>query len=322
VDERRGELRTALLAWYEPRRAIYPWRRQPNPYRTLVSEVMLQQTQAARVAPAFERFVARFPDVGALARASKADVLRAWEGLGYNRRAIALSDAARAIAAHHGGAVPEDPAALRTLPGVGPYTAAAVAAIGHGAGVAAVDVNVRRVVTRVAFGADPSAATPSAVDGEAARLLDRDNPGPWTEALMDLGREVCRPAPRCEACPIATWCAWLTAGAGSNPPVQHDRRGRPRPGRFEGSFRQVRGGVLGRLRRGPATIQQLSAALARNAADVSRAVAALEAEGAIERAPDGPLIRLAESDLSPVAPSVRSTTASAPPGTGVASGSP
>jgi A/G-specific adenine glycosylase len=123
-------LRTALLEWYRPRRQAYAWRRgRRDPYRVLVSEVMLQQTQAARVEPIFEEFLVRFPDVGALAGSSRADVLRAWEGLGYNRRAVALHDAARTIVAEHGGRVPRDPEMLRRLPGVGPYTAAAIAAI-------------------------------------------------------------------------------------------------------------------------------------------------------------------------------------------------
>ncbi len=126
------QLRSAVLEWYRPRRHAYAWRRgRRSPYRTLVSEVMLQQTQAARVEPIFEAFIARFPDVGTLAEASRADVLRAWAGLGYNRRGVALHEAARVIAREHGGRVPKDGDALRRLPGVGPYTAAAVASIGY-----------------------------------------------------------------------------------------------------------------------------------------------------------------------------------------------
>src|SRR5436309_1877986 len=128
----------ALLAWYEPRRLAYPWRRRPDPYRVLVSEVMLQQTQAARVAPAFTGFMRRFPTVRALARATRADVVRAWGTLGYNRRAVSLSDAARAIVARHGGRIPSDQDALLVLPGVGPYTAAAVASLAFGVAVPAI----------------------------------------------------------------------------------------------------------------------------------------------------------------------------------------
>jgi len=123
-------LRGALRAWYRPRREGYPWRRQGvDPYAVLVSEVMLQQTQAARVASAFEGFLRRFPDVSSLAAASRADVIRAWAGLGYHRRAVALHEAARTIVRVHGGMVPRDPRALQQLPGIGRYTASAVAAI-------------------------------------------------------------------------------------------------------------------------------------------------------------------------------------------------
>ena len=150
------QLRAAVLEWYRPRRHAYAWRRgRRNAYRTLVSEVMLQQTQAARVKPIFEAFVARFPGVAALAAASRADVLRAWAGLGYNRRAVALHEAARAIVREHRGRVPNDVGALVRLPGMGPYTASAVASIGYGAPVAALDGNVRRVVARAVRGAEP-----------------------------------------------------------------------------------------------------------------------------------------------------------------------
>ncbi|HXF73820.1 MAG TPA: A/G-specific adenine glycosylase, partial [Actinomycetota bacterium] len=125
----------ALLAWYAPRRRAYPWRATRDPYRILVAEVMLQQTQASRVVPRYRAFLGRFPSVRALAAAPRADVLRAWSGLGYNRRAVLLHEAARALARDHGGRLPRDPEGLRRLPGVGPYTAAAVAAIAFGARV-------------------------------------------------------------------------------------------------------------------------------------------------------------------------------------------
>jgi A/G-specific adenine glycosylase len=276
---------------------MYPWRRQPDPYRTLVSEVMLQQTQAARVAPAFERFVARFPDVTALATATRADVMRAWDGLGYNRRAVALSEAARAMVRDHDGEVPADTVALRALPGVGPYTAAAVAAIAHGVAVAAIDVNVRRVMARVVFGVDPSITSKGEVDRAAEELLDRSDPAGWNQAAMDLGREVCRPTPRCAACPIEPWCAWRRA-PGTAPGRMVEARpaaARRRQGPFEGSFRQIRGGVIRALRDGPATEEGLAATIGRGSDAVSRAVAALESEGAVERGPDG-TIGLAESE--------------------------
>src|SRR3954470_11298798 len=182
----------ALLRWYRPRRTAYPWR-GAGPYGVWVSEVMLQQTQAARVAPAYEAFVERFPGVAELAAASPADVLRAWGNLGYPRRAVALSEAARAMVRDHGGRVPDDPAVLRTLPGFGPYTAAAVAALGYGRPVAALDVNVRRVTARTMLGVEPHRAPASVVAAEADRWLGSARPGDVLQALMDLGRTVCRP---------------------------------------------------------------------------------------------------------------------------------
>ncbi|MDP9301403.1 MAG: A/G-specific adenine glycosylase, partial [Actinomycetota bacterium] len=206
-------LRRALRAWYRPRREGYPWRRDGiGPYAVLVSEVMLQQTQAARVASTFDGFLRRFPDVASLAAASRGDVLRAWSGLGYHRRAVALHEAARAIVRSHDGTVPRDLGALQHLPGVGPYTAAAVAAIAFGRPVVAMDVNVRRVTSRVALGREPEDLDDPRIAAAARVLLDRRDPGAWNQAMMDLGREVCRPAPRCEVCPLERWCLSRSAG--------------------------------------------------------------------------------------------------------------
>ena len=214
---------------------------------------MLQQTQAARVAPAFERFIAEFPSVRALADSSPADVLRAWGGLGYNRRALNLHRAARAIVRDHDGVVPSDPAVLTTLPGIGPYTAAAVASLGFGAPVAAVDVNVRRVVARALLDGDADLAT---VGAAANAWLDPDDPAAWNQALMDLGREVCRPVPRCAECPISRSCRFRKRAGNGGPAVGHTVR---RQGRFEGSMRQVRGAVIRVLRdSSPSTIDAMA----------------------------------------------------------------
>jgi A/G-specific adenine glycosylase len=294
---RRRSIRTALLDWYEPRRSVYPWRLRADPYATLVSEVMLQQTQAARVAPAFERFVARFRDVAALAAASRADVLRAWDGLGYNRRAVALSRAARAILDDHGGVVPEDEAELRKLPGVGPYTAAAVAAMDHGHRAAAVDVNVRRVVGRLELGvASPTGADAVAVERSALDLMGRSDPAAWNQALMDLGREICRPAARCPACPVRGWCRWRGSGLPPGPAAESGRgpRANGRLDRFEGSFRQVRGSVIRALRSHACAPEELERRTGHARPDLERAAAALVREGAVERTPSG-LFALAES---------------------------
>jgi A/G-specific adenine glycosylase len=220
---------------------VYPWRETRDPYAILVSEVMLQQTQAPRVLPAFGAFLARFPTVGSLARAPRADVTRAWAGLGYNRRAVALSETARAIEREHPGRIPAAVPELLRLPGVGPYTAAAVASLAFGAPVAAVDTNVRRVVARVHLGIDPSRGREGEIAALAGSWLDRRDPGAWNSAVMDLGREVCRPRPRCEVCPLARVCVFRASGS---PAVEAPRRQQ----RFEGSSRQVRGAVVAALR--------------------------------------------------------------------------
>ena len=240
------------MKWFEPRRHAYPWRGTSDPYAVLVSEIMLQQTQAARVVPAFERFLGRFPTVGALARASRSDVVRVWEGLGYNRRPVALSEAARAIVRDHRGRVPADPEELKRLPGVGPYTAAAIASFAYGAALPAVDTNVRRVVARARLGREPGDVRLRTIDDEAERWLDRGHPAEWNQALMDLGREICRPEPRCEACPIALGCR---ARSRSRRSQIAQRRAAP----FEGSMRQVRGVIVRHLRRRGASVGELAA---------------------------------------------------------------
>jgi A/G-specific adenine glycosylase len=263
----------AVRRWYEPRERAYPWRRgRPNAYRTIVSELMLQQTQAARVVPAFTAFLARFPSVRALAVADRADVLRAWAGLGYNRRAVSLHRAARVVVDEHRGRVPVDPAALRRLPGVGPYTAAAVASIAGGAPVAAVDVNVRRIVARV------SGAGDGRVDAIASAWVDRSAPGDWNQALMDIGREHCRATPRCDGCPLARWCVWRLSGGtvGSSVPRRQPT--------FEGSLRQVRGRVVDELRqRQSAGVASLAATLGLPRERVAAALEGLVRDGVVER---------------------------------------
>ena len=238
---RRRLGREALRKWYAPRRRAYPWRGSHDPYPVLVSEVMLQRTQAGRVVPAFRSFLRRFPTVRTLAAAPRRDVVREWGGLGYNRRAVRLSEAARAIVRDHGGLIPRDPSVLRELPGVGPYTAAAVASLGFGEPVAVVDTNVRRVVVRVHVGIDGHEMPAKQVWALADAWLDRDDPITWNQAVMDLGREVCRPNPRCDVCPIARVCRFRLAGSIA-------ARGPRRQGAFEGSTRQVRGAVVRALR--------------------------------------------------------------------------
>jgi A/G-specific adenine glycosylase len=244
-----------------------------------VSEIMLQQTQAARVAPAFEAFVRRFPSVTSLAAASRRDVLRAWDGLGYHRRAVALSEAARVVVRDLGGRLPSDPAALRDLPGVGPYTSAAVASIAFDVPVAAIDTNVRRIVARVHLGVEADDASPGEVAELANEWLDRTDPGRWNQALMDLGREVCRPRPRCERCPLETECRFAAAGL----PVRPARR---RQGPFRGSTREVRGAIVRALRaHDSVTIGRLTAETGVGAERVVPSLAALAREGIVAAGP-------------------------------------
>jgi A/G-specific adenine glycosylase len=261
--------------WYEPAR--YPWRRRPTPYRVLVSEVMLQQTQASRVAPAFERFIRRFPSLRALARAARADVIRAWAGLGHNRRAVGLHEAARAVVRDHGGRIPSDLEALQCLPGIGPYTAAAVAALAFGSPVPALDVNVGRVVSRHRLGTDTAA--PEEVRTAAERWLDRRDPAGWNQALMDLGRDVCRPRPRCGSCPLSAGCRFRRAGAA--PAERTSRRDR-----FAGSSREARGRLVSLLReRSSARLSTLCSAAAMDPERVTRAVRALHRDGVVRAGP-------------------------------------
>ena len=237
-----------LLAWWDAGHRDLPWRRTRDPYAILVSEVMLQQTQVSRVAPKFESFMARYADIGALAAASPADVIQAWSGLGYNRRAVNLHRLARAVAEKHGGVLPTDAAALRELPGIGAYTARAVASIAWDEPVAAVDTNVRRVLNRVVDGPQ-STRGPAQTQALADQLLARDRPGDWNQALMELGALVCLPVPRCLECPLRSVCR----SAGSTTAIREQRvayRAAPsRPAeRFEHSSRYYRGRIVEMLR--------------------------------------------------------------------------
>jgi A/G-specific adenine glycosylase len=268
---------TALLDWYRPRRRLYPWRSgRPDPYRILLSEVMLQQTQVGRVIPAFTEFVGRFPTVGSLAAAQRSEVLRAWSGLGYNRRAVNLSEAARLVVRDHGGVIPSDPNALLRLPGVGPYTAAAVASIAFGVSVPAVDTNVARVVARARLGTEPQETPKRAVQAAASAWLDPRAPAAWNQALMDLGRDVCRPVPRCPACPLSGDCRFR-AEAREGAPAR-----RPRPP-FHGSLRQVRGAIMRTLgNRSSVSVGTLAKEIGVPVDRVTEALTGLSRDGLVE----------------------------------------
>ena len=264
----------ALLRWYVPRRRAYPWR-GAGAWGVLVSEVMLQQTQAERVRSHYERFLAAFPTPASLAAEPVGHAIRSWAGLGYNRRAVNLHRAASAIVARHGGRVPRDPKELRTLPGVGPYTAAAVACFAFGAPVPVVDTNIRRVIARHRLGVEPREAGDRDVAAAAAEALPATEAPAWSQALMDLAREVCRSRPRCEACPIAAGCAYRLSGRA--PARAPNGRGQPA---FEGSVRQARGRAVALLRaRGSASLSAVAEVSRMDLSSASRLVRALEADG-------------------------------------------
>ena len=234
-----ARIRASILTWYAQAHRDFPWRGTSDPYAILVSEVMLQQTQASRVAERFPRFIGRFPSVWALARAPDAEVLAEWSGLGYNRRALALRSAAR-IVVRDGW--PADVAGLERLPGVGPYTARAIASLAFGSPVGVVDTNVRRWLLRRLGGPDERKRLQAVADSLAG-----PGRGPevaaWTQASMEFGAAVCRARdPRCEACPVADGCP------------SRDRPGRievPRQAALRGSDRAYRGALLKRLSAAP-----------------------------------------------------------------------
>lgn len=213
---------TLLLDWFAASRRDLPWRRDYDPYAVWVSEIMAQQTQMDRVVPYFERFMARFPDVAALARADEDAVLKAWEGLGYYSRARNLLAAARQIAAEHGGRLPAELSAIRALPGIGDYTAGAVASIAYGLDAVAVDANVLRVLSRVCD-IDTPAREPAGrarVTALARELLPPGRAREYNQALMELGALICRPKnPDCPGCPAATVCQAKHLGIVADRPV-------------------------------------------------------------------------------------------------------
>jgi A/G-specific adenine glycosylase len=246
--------REAILAWYDGAARDLPFRATRDPYAILVSEAMAQQTQAARAGEAWTRFMSTWPTPTALAAATPADVLRAWQGLGYNLRALNLWRAARRIVEVHGGVIPSDLQALQALPGVGPYTARAVAVLAFGMPVGAVDTNVRRVLGRIVAG-DATALRPAEIQDAADAAVRRDRPGAWTHALMDIGATICRPRnPDCVRCPAQQWCRYVAIrGDGTRDPgVRHPavlpQTTRKAAAPFPTTSRWLRGRIVDRLR--------------------------------------------------------------------------
>lgn len=239
--------RDAIVAWFAERGRPLAFRRTSDPWAILVSEAMAQQTQAARAAAYWERFMERFPTPAALAAATPADVLRAWQGLGYDRRALALRRAAILIGSRHGGHVPATIAELEALPGVGPYTARAVAALAFGVPVGAVDVNVRRVLGRIVAGG-PERLAAAELQAVADDAVPPERPGEWTHAVMDVGATLCRPrAPRCPECPARSSCRYAAEAADPGRHRAATAIPAARPA-FSSTTRWLRGRILDRLR--------------------------------------------------------------------------
>lgn len=227
---RMTELAERLIPWYESRRRALPWRADPSPYRVWVSEIMLQQTRIEAVLPYFERFMQAFPTVEALAAAGEDRLMKLWEGLGYYSRARNLQKAARVVCATYGGQLPASYDALLALPGIGPYTAGAVASIAFGIPVPAVDGNVLRVTARL-LGCDGDVLQPAVkamLTQAVAQQLPPDRPGLFNQALMELGETVCLPntMPACDACPLAADCAARRTGRQRELPVRGTKKAR------------------------------------------------------------------------------------------------
>jgi A/G-specific adenine glycosylase len=230
----------SLLEWGLPRLRELPWRARRDRWAVLVSEVMAQQTQVSRVIPKWTRFMECYPTPVECAAAPLADLLRLWSGLGYPRRCRYLHEAATIVVARHGGVVPGTFEELRSLPGVGPYTARAVMAFADGVDVAAVDTNVARVIARVVG----EVMTAKQLQAAADSLLPPGMAWEWNQVLMDFGAEVCTARnPACDACPIHRHCRW---DDGDDPAVATALTSKPQP-RFEGSDRQARGRLLAAL---------------------------------------------------------------------------
>ncbi len=252
-------LRAPILAWYDANARALPWRVGPaeraagvrsDPYRVWLSEVMLQQTTVPHATPYFLKFTARWPTVSDLAAAPDDEIMAAWAGLGYYARARNLLACARAVADRHGGVFPNTEAGLRDLPGLGPYTAAAVGAIAFDLPANVVDGNVERVISRLFAVEQPLPAGKPELKRLAGALVTEERPGDWAQALMDLGATICRPkSPVCDRCPVAAHCAALATGAPETFPRKSAKADRPH--RYGVAYVLTRGDEVALVRRPP-----------------------------------------------------------------------
>ncbi len=253
-DDTLVAARASLIDWYEAHHRSFPWRATSDPYHILVSEVMSQQTQLSRVEGAYHAFLDRWPTLGRLAATPSEEVVGFWtrHSLGYNRRARYLHAAAAQILGEFDGVIPRDPESLQDLPGVGPYTANAVASFAYNTPAAVVDTNVRRVLHRLG-----PPAPDRDDDAVADRLMPSTAAGLWNNAIMELGSQACTPTPRCDeaGCPLRQWCHAYQTGDFSTPKT-------PQQPSFEGSRRQLRGQIVNILAtEGAMTVQAVRAAL-------------------------------------------------------------
>ncbi len=288
-----GALHRRLLAWYGRSGRPFPWRRTRSPYRILVAEVMLQQTQASRVVPAWKKFLRKYPDVRSLAAATLSDVIRQWDGLGYNSRALRLHRCARIVVDQRGGRFPSSADELRRMPGVGRYTSAAVACFAFGVRVPVVDVNIRRVLTRIS---KRIRYTDDLISLEQAwEIAEGFIPAKryyeWNQALMDLGATVCTSGvPGCQRCPLSRVCPSASAITGTG---RRRRRVKAEPMFGQVPRRLVRGTII-RYLRGSGTIDAQT--IARHVGEVWPGVMAVHVAEALRRLAGDGLVVLRGAD--------------------------
>lgn len=253
------DLTTALLTWFAAAGRDLPWRRTRDPWAVLVSELMCQQTQVPRVVPRYEAFLADFPTATACAAAPLGDVVRAWQGLGYNRRAVNLHRAATVVVDRHGGTLPSSLEELLELPGVGSYTARAVLVFAFERDVGLIDTNAGRVVARAVAG---RALAPKEAQAVADAAVPPGRAWAWGSAVFDLGASVClKRSPRCDVCPVVRQCAWARAGWPSPDPVVGSAGISGPQSTFAGSDRQGRGRLVDALRSAPVPWPEVAAVM-------------------------------------------------------------
>jgi A/G-specific adenine glycosylase len=283
---------TPLLVWWEGRRRDLPWRRTRDGWEVLVCEVMAQQTQVARVAERWRPFLDRFPDAAACAAAPVGEVIRMWEGLGYNRRAVHLHRCATTVVDRHGGRLPDDLDELLALPGIGPYTARAVLAFAHERDAGVVDTNTARVLARW----EGRRLTAREAQHAADAVVPPGRAWAWNQAMIDLGAAICtRRSPRCGDCPERGRCAWTAAGRPAPDPADGSAGVSGGQSRFAGSDRQGRGLLVRALRAGPVPAGALAATMGwPDEPERARRVAATVVDdGLATTGPDGTSLHLA-----------------------------